>query len=145
MSNNPAHSLILRDRLRQIAEEQSVGGHFEGESRRERGVGHDREVVVDIFKREANPLALIGTAAGTYFMRVSLRSAIRPDIITRFEIDVDRYTTERDLREQAYIGGGVVAEADNENRGAIWDCAYVAKQASEAAAELLKEINDQPG
>lgn len=141
MSNNPAQTLVLRDRLRQVAEEQAVGGHFEGESKRERKVGHEREVVVDIFKRLANPHALIGTVQGTYFLRVSLRCPIDTKYITRFEIDIDRYTTERALLEQVFIGGGAIAEAQNENRGARWDCGYVAKQAVEAGKELLKEIN----
>lgn len=140
MSNNPAQPLNLKDRLIRIAEEAHVGGHFEGESKRERKVGHDQEVVVDIFKRGRNPYAL-DQKPGTYFMRVSLRCPINPQIITRYEIDIERYTTERELMAEAYKGGGLVATAQIEQRGARWDPDYVAKQAAEAAKELLAEIN----
>jgi hypothetical protein len=142
MANNPSQPLVLADRLKRIADEQNVGGHYEGESRRERKVGNNREVVVDIFKRGVNPYAL-DQKAGTYFMRVSLRSMIDSRIITRFEIDIDRYSTDSELCKQARIGGGVVSGSDNEKRGARWDTEYVANQAHEAIRELLAEITKQ--
>ena len=138
--SNPAQPLNLKDRLIQIAEEQQTGGYFDGESKRERGVGLDQEVVVDIFKRGFNPNAM-EKRPGTYFMRVSLRCPVRPDIITRYEIDIERYTSERELVAEAFKGGGIIATAQIEQRGAKWDPDYVAKQAGEAAREILAEIN----
>lgn len=143
MSSNPAQPLTLKDRLIQIADEAHVGGHYEGESKRERKVGHDQEVVVDIFKRGRTPETVLAGTSGTYFMRVSLRCPMDPKIITRYEIDIERYTTERELMAEAFKGGGLVAVAQIENRGAQWDPDYVAKQAAEAAKELLAEINKQ--
>lgn len=138
---NKAQPMVLTDRLKRVAEEQTVGGHFEGESKRERKVGNEREVVVDIFKRGHDPQNI--AKSGTYFMRVSLRSMVDPRIISRFEIDIERYSSESELVQQALIGGGAVAEADIENRGATWDPDHVAKQAAEAMKELLAEINKQ--
>lgn len=137
MSNNPADSIINKDRMREVADESAVGHEFEGESERERSVGVDRQVVVDIFRRN------VGLDKGTYFLRVSLRSMINPQIISRFEIDLDKYSTERDFLNAVEIGGGAVAEADCTNRGATWDCEWVAKQAREAAKELLSDVNQQ--
>lgn len=139
MADNPADPILNKDRMRVVADESSVGHDYEGESERERKVGHEREVVVDIFKRR------IGPDAGTYFLRVSLRSIINTNIISRFEIDLDKYNTEKEFLDMVSIGGGAVAEADNENRGANWDCEYVAKQAREAARELMHDISQQAG
>jgi len=139
MADNPADPIINKDRMRIIADESAVGHDYEGESQRERKVGHEREVVVDIFKRR------VGPDAGTYFLRVSLRSVINTNIISRYEIDLDKYNTEREFLNMVSIGGGAVAEADNVNRGANWDCEYVAKQAREAARELLHDIGAQSG
>ena len=139
MADNPADPIINKDRMRQIADESAVGHDYEGESERERKVGHEREVVVDIFKRR------VGPDAGTYFLRVSLRSIINTNIISRYEIDLDKYNTETEFLKMVSIGGGAVAEADNVNRGANWDCEYVAKQAREAARELLHDISAQSG
>jgi len=139
MADNPADPIINKQRMRNIADESAVGHDYEGESLRERAVGHSREVVVDIFKRR------IGPNAGTYFLRVSLRSCINPKLISRYEIDMDQYSTEKAFLDMVAIGGGAVAEADNEKRGANWDCEYVAKQAREAAKELLHDINAQAG
>jgi hypothetical protein len=138
MSTNPSQPIRLLDRLRTVAPEQSVGGHFEGESRRERKVGHTREVVVDIFRREAN-LADLGKA-GTYFMRVSLRSAIDPEIILRHDSDILPTTNERELIKIAMIAAGALAEQDCEVRGARWDPDTVAKAGEDAAKEILAEI-----
>ena len=139
MADNPADPIINKQRMRDIADESVVGHDYEGESQREREVGHSREVVVDIFKRR------IGPDAGTYFLRVSLRSVINTNIISRYEIDLDKYNSEKEFLNMVSIGGGAVAEADNENRGANWDCEYVAKQAREAAKELLHDIGAQEG
>lgn len=141
-TQNQGQPLLLVDRLKQVAEEQTVGGHFEGESKRERKVGHDQEVVVDIIKRGRTVNNVLAGTSGTYFMRVSLRCPMDPKIITRFEIDIERYSTERELLEQALAGGAAVAIAQIENRGARWDPDYVATQAREAMRELLHDISD---
>jgi len=136
-TKNPSQPLAISGRMKQVAEEQTVGGHFEGESERERKVGKDEIVVVDIFKRTA------GLDAGTHFLRVSLRCPIDTRIITRYEIDLDKYNTEEEFLREVEIGGGAIAEAQCEKRGAQWDCEHVAKQARAAAAELLHEIQKQ--
>lgn len=134
---NPSQSLALRGRMKLVAEEQNVGGHFEGESERERDVGNNTLVVVDIFKRN------IGPDAGTHYLRVSLRCPMDPRIITRYEIDLDKYSSEREFLDEVEKGGGLIAAAQCEKRGANWDCEWVAKQAREAAVELLHEIQQQ--
>ena len=136
-TKNPSQPLAISGLMKQVAEEQNVGGHFEGESERERKVGVDEVVVVDIFKRN------IGFDAGTYYMRVSLRCPMDPRIITRYEIDLDKYNTEAEFLTEVEIGGGAIAEAQCEKRGATWDCEWVAKQAREAAVELMREIHKQ--
>jgi len=107
--DNPSDPIVRKDIMRQWADEMLVGDRNEGESLRERTVGHEREVVVDVFRR------LVGPDAGTYFLRVSLRS-IMPKwthIISRCEIDLDRYNTEREFLTHVRVCGGSVAEADN--------------------------------
>ena len=136
-TKNPSQPLALSGRMKQVAEEQNVGGHFEGESERERRVGHDTLVVVDVFKRT------VGVDAGTYYLRVSLRCPVDPRIITRYEIDLDKYNSEAEFLREVEIGGGAIAEAQCEKRGAEWDCEFVAKQARAAAVELLHEISKQ--
>lgn len=145
MADNPADSIVNKDKMRLVADESAVGDKFEGESERERKVGVDREVVVDIFKRKFGFLEDNGAVVkrGSYFLRVSLRSMIDPRIISRFEIDLDKHSTEGEFLKTVMVGGGAIAEADNENRGANWDCDYVAKQAYEAAKELLHDIDKQ--
>lgn len=136
-TDNPSQPLALTGKMKLVAEEQNVGGHFDGESERERAVGHDTLVVVDVFKRN------VGPDAGTYYLRVSLRCPVDPRIITRYEIDLDKYNSEAEFLREVEIGGGAIAEAQCTNRGATWDCEFVAKQAREAAVELLHEINKQ--
>lgn len=137
MSNNPSDTLVNKDRTKVVAEEQDVGGHFEGESERERKVGHGELVVVDIFKRT------VGPHAGTHFLRVSLRNPIRSNLIGRFETDLDRYSNETDFLRIVEAGAGALAEDQCEKWGAKWDCEYIARQAREAAKELLHDIADQ--
>jgi len=134
---NRSQPLANKGRMKIVAEEQSVGGHFEGESERERDVGNGSLVVVDVFKR------IVGLDAGTYYLRVSLRCPINKQIITRYEIDMDKYDTQSDFLKEVEIGGGAIAEAQCEKRGAKWDCEYVAKQARLAAVELLDVLDKQ--
>lgn len=136
-TKNPSQPLALRGRMKQVAEEQNVGGHFDGESERERRVGVDTMVVVDVFKR------LIGLDAGTYYLRVSLRCPIDTRIITRYEIDMDKHHTEAEFLRAVETGGGLIAATQCEKRGANWDCEFVASQARAAAVELLHEIGKQ--
>ena len=145
MAHNPAQPLILIDRLKQIADEMNVGGDFEGESKRKAAPDTETMVVVDIFKRGLNPYAL-DQKPGTYFLRVSLPSrTVSPltatRLITRYEIDIDRYSTERELMEQAWRGGGLIAAKQVEDHGERWDPDFVASQAAAAMKELLAEVN----
>lgn len=136
-TKNPSQPIALSGLMKQVAEEQNVGDRFEGESERERKVGVDEVVVVDIFKR------LVGLDAGTYYLRVSLRCPVDTRIITRYHIDLDKYNSETEFLHAVEIGGGAIAEAQCKNRGATWDCEWVAKQARLAAVELLHEIQNQ--
>ncbi len=136
-TKNPSQPLAISGRMKQVAEEQNVGGHFEGESERERKVGVDQLVVVEIFRRN------IGPNAGTFYLRVSLRCPINPRIITRSETDLEKYSNEADFLRAVEIGGGAIAAEQCEKRGAKWDCEWVAKQARAAAVELLHEIQNQ--
>lgn len=145
---NPAQSLILVDRLKEIADEMHVGGHYEGESKRALRASpeSDTQVTVDIFKRGRNPYAL-DQKAGTYFLRVSLPSRTispitRSRLTTRYEIDIDRYSSERELMEEAFKGGGLIAVTQVEKHGERWDPDFVASQAAAAMRELLAEIAD---
>lgn len=148
MSKNPAQSLILADRIKEIADEMHVGGDFEGESKRmlRAAPDTDTQVTVDIYKRGLNPYAL-DQKAGTYFLRVSLPSrTVSPlvgnRLITRYEIDIDRYSSEREMMEQAWKGGGLIAVTQIEKHGERWDPDFVASQAAAAMKELLAEIAD---
>ncbi len=134
--NAHAIPVLRKDRENLLAEEQETGGHFEGESLRERKVGIDHEVVVDLFERK------LGALTGTYFMRVSLRSQMRYALIYRSDVDLDRYISESDFLNMVEISAGALAETDNE-KGARWDTEYIAKQARKAASELFREVNDQ--
>ncbi len=136
-TKNPNQPLAISGKMKLVAEEQNVGGHFEGESERERAVGHDTLVVVDVFKRN------VGLDAGTYYLRVSLRCPTKPELITRYEIDLDRYDNEADFLKAVTWGGGAIAERQCEKWGASWDCEWVAAQARSAAVELLHEIDKQ--
>lgn len=136
-SDVKSETLLDKDRMRVVADEQSTGVDFEGESERERSVGKDRLVTVDIFKRTT------GSAKGTYWLRVSLRCPTKPQLITRHEIDLDTFISERDFLRAVEIGGGAIAERQCEKYGADWDCEFVASQAKSAAQELLREYQDQ--
>ena len=134
MAKNPAQSLVRKDRTSMVAEEQTVGDRFEGESERERKVGVQEEVVVDIFQRSSD---------ATFFIRVSLRSMINSKIIMRSDLDLDKYSSKAEILKMVAISGGALAEQDCELRGANWDCEYVARQAQSAASDLLKEVDNQ--
>jgi len=134
--NAHAIPVLRKDRMHGLAEEQETGGHFEGESLRERKVGIEHEVVVDLFERK------LGSLTGTYFMRVSLRSQIRHAKIYRSNVDLDRYINEHDFLYVVEVSAGALAERDNEF-GARWDTEHVAKQAREKASELFREVRDQ--
>ena len=145
MAHNPGQPLLLVDRLKQVADEMNVGGDFEGESKRKAAPDSETMVVVDIIKRGLNPYAL-DKKPGTYFMRVSLPSRtvspmVGAKLITRYEIDIDKYSTERELVEQAWEGGGLIAITQIEKHGERWDPDFVANQAAAAMKELLAEVN----
>jgi hypothetical protein len=106
------------------------GDHFEGDSDRERKVGKQSLVVCDLFKRLDD----------TYFMRVSLRSIRKPGIISRYEIDLDRYTNEKDFYKAIGIAAGGLAEKQCEEYGDPHDPSECVKAGIEAASELLHDI-----
>lgn len=135
--DNPSTPIIRKNLMRQWAEDQLTGDRNDGESKRERDVGHNKEVVVDIFRRD------FGVDKGTYFLRVSLRSMISKQIIMRYEIDFDKHNSEDEFLADVQVGGAALAEADNLKRGANWDPGYVAEQAREASRELFHDMAEQ--
>lgn len=139
MAINKTHSLINKDRIKRIADEHDVGGYFEGESNRERKVGVQRVVVVDIFKR---PPEIIGTQP-SYFVRVSLRSKLRPYIIHRWDVDVDHLTNEREFLSMVTTAAGALAENDIEKYGPGWNPDEVAKEGLEAGKEFLSDFKQK--
>ena len=135
---NRSQPLVNKGRMKIVATEQSVGGHFDGESERERAVGHDTLVVVDVFKR------IVGVDAGTFFLRVSMRVPPPHDnMISRYEIDLDKYDTRAEFLKEVEWGGGAIAERHCDKWGATWDCEFVAAQARAAAVELLDVLDKQ--
>ena len=137
MVRNPSDPLIKSGLILDVAEEQAVGDRFEGESQRERMLGKSRMVVVDLFKRSR------GWEAGTFFMRVALKSMIDKRYIYRYNRDVDRYAPQRELCALAFIAGAALAEQDNEQRGAKWDTIQVGEEAIKEVKEALREIDKQ--
>ncbi len=137
MSRNPSDPLIKSGWLIDVAEEQAVGDRFEGESQRERMLGKSRMVVVDIFKRSRGP------EAGTFFMRVALKSMIATRYIYRYNHDIDRYAPQRELCALGFIAGAALAERDNEQRAAKWDTIQVGEEAIREVKEALREIDRQ--
>lgn len=116
---------------RLINDEQKTGDPFEGESQKERHVGIHREVVCTIFKRRDE----------TFFVRVSLRSRVRPRHVVRYEVNLDRYIGESDFLKTVATAGGALAEDLYEKYGDNYDPDHIAKQAMEATREMLHEVN----
>ncbi len=110
--------------------DEHEGDYFEGASERERKVGRDSQIVVDVFKRLNK----------THFFRVSLRSIRQPKVITRYEVDVEQYNSESEFLKLCEVAGGAIAEHQCTNYGDRHDPDECAKAAREAAAELLHEL-----
>ena len=109
---------------------------FSGEHKESnRRLGTESLVTVDLFKRPNE----------TFFMRVSLRSNVRPIIISRHEVDLDRYTGEREFLKMVLLDGGALAEHQDQTLGDSHDPAECAKAAVRAATEILHSQDIQVG
>ncbi len=98
---------------------------------KDRGVvGRDSLVTVDLFKRTND----------TYYMIVKLRSVARPELISYYSVDLDKYTNERDFLYEVGVAGGALAERQNENYLDHHDPNECVKAAVEVAAELMRGI-----
>lgn len=107
------------------------GSHFEGENKKSNFiVGRQSLVTVDVFKRPN----------GTHFMRVNLRSVIKPLLTSRYEIDMDKYTNESTFLAMVALAGGAIAERQCDLYGDRHDPDECAKAAQEAAREVLRRI-----
>ena len=114
-----------------MGSEENQGDKFEGENyANNRLLGVQSLVTVDLFKRPND----------THFVRVSLRSDVKPELITRSEIDMDRYTNQTDFLHTVYIAGAACAERQCEEYGDRHDPVECAKAASDAARELLNGL-----
>lgn len=104
------------------------GSHFEGENyANNQRLGRDTLVTVDLFRRRN----------GTHFMRVSLRSVMKPEIISRVECDMDKYTSERDFLREVGVACGALAERQNTQYGDGHDPSDCVKAGVQAASEVL--------
>lgn len=114
-----------------MGSEENKGDKFEGENYVNNSkLGTESLVTVDLFKRRNN----------THFVRVSLRSDVRPEVITRSEIDMDKYTNEKEFLRVVGIAGAAIAESQDETYGDKHDPIECAKVAVEAASELLHNL-----
>lgn len=104
---------------------------FSGENRKSNlDAGRQSLITVDLFKRPNN----------TFFMRVQLRSNVRPEILSRHEIDLDKHTNEADFIREVEIGAGALAEHQQVMYGDAHDPSECAKAAVEAAKEILAGV-----
>jgi len=110
--------------------DEHEGDYYEGEHVSERTAGISNRVVVAVFKRRNS----------THFFRVSLRSISRPQILSRYELDVDTYTSERDFLKAVAIAGGALAEHGYNTYGDNHDPVEIAKAACQVASDLLHDM-----
>ena len=104
---------------------------FEGENKdSNKRVGRDTLVTVDLFKR----------LNGTHWVRVQIRSGKRPEILSRFECDMDKHTNDHDFLREVGIGAGAIAERQNTLYLDHHDPTECVKAAVTAAAELLRGL-----
>ena len=111
--------------------EEFRGTNFEGENyANNKRLGTQSLVTVDVFKR----------GNGTHFMRVSLRSVRKPEIISRYEVNLDKYTNEADFLGEVAIAGGALAERQCQMYLDTHDPTECAKAAREAAVEVFRRL-----
>lgn len=103
---------------------------FGGEDREaNRKTGRDSLVTVTLFRRHNK----------TFFFRVSLRSDLNKKVISRYELDVDQYSSEAEFLSAIQIAGGALAEHQNVTYGDVHDPDECAKSARESAVEILHD------
>lgn len=101
---------------------------FAGEDKQKnKETGVESLVTVTLFQRPNS----------TFFVRVSLRSDIRKEVLSRFEVDLDGHGSEDDFLRAVEIAGGALAEHQHETYGDVHDPSDCAKAAKEAAYEIL--------
>lgn len=108
---------------------------FSGEDKdANRRTGRDSLVTVTLFQRPNK----------SFFMRLSLRSDVRPNVLTRYEIDLDKASSEAEFLRAVEIAGGAAAEHQCQMYGDRHDPDDCAKAAREAAAEILHSGQIKP-
>ena len=104
---------------------------YEGENKvSNKKVGRDTLVTVDLFKR----------LNGTHWVRVQIRSGRRPEILSRYECDMDKHTNEHDFLREVGIGAGALAERQNLLYLDNHDPNECVKAAVEVEADLLRGL-----
>jgi hypothetical protein len=89
--------------------------------------GRESLVTVDLFKR----------TNGTFYMRVSLRSDVKPNVLSRYEMDMDRYAGEKEFLDSVMVAGGALAEHQYTMYGDRHDPDECARAARELARDIL--------
>lgn len=103
-------------------------GPFGGENRKSNLLlGRQSLVTVDAFRRKN----------GSFFMRVQLRSDVKSNVISRYEVELDRYTDKRAFLRAVEIAGGALAEHQVETHKDRHDPGECAKVARELAESIL--------
>jgi hypothetical protein len=109
--------------------EEFIGDKFRGENyENNKLLGTESLVTVDLFRR----------ANQTFFLRVSLRSINKPSVISRHEIDIDRYPDQAACLNVVAAAGGALAEHQYEMYGDTHEPSECAKAAHEAAKEIFE-------
>ena len=114
-----------------MGSEEFQGDKFEGENyKNNRRLGRDTPVTVDLLQRLDK----------TFFLRVNVRSVVTPRIISRYEIDIAKYSNNREVLKLAGVAAGTAAEHQCESCGDRHDPVECAKVAVEEASRLLKNV-----
>lgn len=90
-------------------------------------VGIDSIVMVDLFRRPN----------GNHYMIVKLRSVMRPELISYYSADMDKYTNQLDFLKEVGIAGGALATRQNELYLDHHDPAECVKVAVEIASDIM--------
>ena len=76
----------------------------------------------------------------TFFMRVRVRSHVKPLVWTEYEVDLDRYENERDFLKTVGIAAAAAVEHQYTTYGDKHNETEVIRAAIEAAVELMRDV-----
>lgn len=110
--------------------EKGGNDYFSGQKQGAR-LGGDDDVECCLFMRPNN----------TFFMKVRVRSHIKQNIWTEYEIDMDRYSSEHEFLQAVGVAAAAACEHQAKTYGDTHSENEVMKMAVEAAVEMLHEVN----